>query len=154
MQKINLIYSVVQWCNENVGFATIVLSALTLMVSIVAIVVSIKTAQLPYKKLLKIETGSCFTIDGEKKGLYVTAINCGNMDFTIQSMGFISNEKKFIINVNSNNQYPARLHNGEMITEVFTIRAFEIQELLFYYKIIAYVKDSEGRVYKKKMMCK
>ena len=64
MQKINLIYSVVQWCNENVGFATIVLSALTLMVSIVAIVVSIKTAQLPYKKLLKIETGSCFPIDG------------------------------------------------------------------------------------------
>lgn len=153
MQKINLIYSVVQWCNENVGFATIVLSALTLMVSIVAIVVSIKTAQLPYKKLLKIETGSRFTIDGEI-GLYVTAINCGNMDSTMQSMGFISKEKKFIINVNSNNQYPARLHNGEMITEFFTIRASEIQNLLSYHKIIAYVKDSEGRVYKKKMMCK
>ena len=82
MQNINNLSNMIQWCNDNVGFATIVLSALTLLVSIIAIFVSIRTARLPYKKLIKIEAGSYFTTDGAS-GLHVTAINCGNMDFTI-----------------------------------------------------------------------
>ncbi|WP_330390096.1 MBL fold metallo-hydrolase [Butyrivibrio hungatei] len=86
----------IQWCNDNVGFATIVLSALTLLVSIIAIFVSIRTARLPYKKLIKIEAGSYFTTDGAS-GLHVTAINCGNMDFTISSMGCRVNGKRIYI---------------------------------------------------------
>ena len=85
MQNVNNLAEVIQWCNENVGFATIVLSVLTLLVSVIAIIVSVKTARLPYKKMLKIETGSYLTTDG-KTGLHVTAINCGNIDFTISSM--------------------------------------------------------------------
>lgn len=38
MQNINYLSNVIQWCNDNVGFATIVLSALTLLVSIIAII--------------------------------------------------------------------------------------------------------------------
>ena len=53
MQNVNYFTELIQWCNENVGFATIVLSALTLLVSIIAVIVSIRTARLPYKKLLK-----------------------------------------------------------------------------------------------------
>lgn len=44
----------ISWCNNNEGFATIILSTLTLVVSIIAIVVSIKTAKLPYKKKINI----------------------------------------------------------------------------------------------------
>lgn len=32
MQDINAISNIIQWCNDNVGFATIVLSTLTLLI--------------------------------------------------------------------------------------------------------------------------
>ena len=100
MQDINAISNIIQWCNDNVGFATIVLSTLTLLVSIIAIIVSIRTARLPYKKIIKIEAGSYFTTD-DASGLHVTAINCGNMDFTISSMGFIAKGNQLMINMHS-----------------------------------------------------
>ena len=91
MQNVNMLSNIIQWCNENVGFATIVLSELTLFVSIIAVIVSIRTARLPYKKLLKIEAVSYYTTD-DASGLYVTAINCGNMDFTVSYIGFITSD--------------------------------------------------------------
>ena len=106
----------IQWCNENVGFASIVLSTLTLLVSIIAIIVSIRAARLPYKKLIKIEAGSYFTTDGAS-GLHVTAVNCGNIDFTISSMGFVAKDNQLMINMHSTNLYPYRLKNGEQISE-------------------------------------
>ncbi len=65
MQSVYFLSDVIQWCNENVGFATIVLSGLTLLVSIIAVIVSLRTARLPYKKLLTIEAGSYFSTDGD-----------------------------------------------------------------------------------------
>lgn len=54
----NSIIEVIEWCNNNTGFATIVLSILTLIVSIIAIFVSLSTARLPYKKKILVERGS------------------------------------------------------------------------------------------------
>ena len=112
MQEVNTISNIIQWYNDNVVFATIVLSTLTLLVSIIAIIVSIRTARLSYKKLIKIEADSYFTTDGAS-GLHVTAINCGNMDFTISSMGFVAKDNKLMIKMHSPNQYPFRLKNCE-----------------------------------------
>ena len=153
MQNVNNLAEVIQWCNGNVGFASIVLSVLTLLVSVIAIIVSVKTARLPYKKMLKIETGSYLTTDG-KSGLHVTAINCGNIDFTISSMGFITRGNQFLVNFRSNNQYPLRLKNGDEISEYFIDEAPAVQQLKTNNKIIAYVKDSEGKIYKKRMRSK
>ena len=83
-----------------------------MLVSIIAIIVSIRTACLPYKKLINIEADSYFTTDGAS-GLHVTAINCGNMDFTISSMGFVAKDNKLMIKMHSPNQYPFRLKNCE-----------------------------------------
>lgn len=143
MQSVYFLSDVIQWCNENVGFATIVLSGLTLLVSIIAVIVSLRTARLPYKKLLKIEAGSYFTTDGDS-GLHVTAVNCGNVDFTISNMGFIAKGNQLMINMHSSNQYPVRLKNGEQVSEYFADGSSTIQNLKSNRKIIAYVKDSEG----------
>ena len=54
--------------------------------------------------------------------MHVTAINCGNMDFTIGSMGFVAKDNKLIIKMHSPNQYPFRLKNGEqtwILSEMF-----------------------------------
>ncbi len=153
MQNANFLAEVIQWCNDNVGFATIVLSSLTLLVSVIAIIVSVRTARLPYKKMLKIETGSYLTTDDES-GLHVTAINCGNIDFTINSMGFIGKGNQFMVNFHSKNQYPLRLKNGDQVSEYFTDAEPAVQHLKMNKKIIAYVKDSEGKIYKKRMRSK
>lgn len=42
--------NLINWCNNNEGFATITLSFFTFIVSVIAIIVSINTARLPYKK--------------------------------------------------------------------------------------------------------
>lgn len=59
-----MIEEIITWCNSNNGFATILLSALTLLVSIIAIIVSIRTARLPYKKKLIVSGGSFISAGG------------------------------------------------------------------------------------------
>ena len=40
----------IEWCNDNQGFLTFLLSTFTILISIIAIIVSIRTAKLPYYK--------------------------------------------------------------------------------------------------------
>ena len=42
----------IEWCNQNNGFISAILSIIGLLLSIIAIVISIHTARLPYKKKL------------------------------------------------------------------------------------------------------
>lgn len=152
MQNVNALTELIQWCNENLGFATIVLSVFTLVVSIIAVIVSISTARLPYKKRLKIETGDYISSNGSS-GLHVTAINCGNMDLTISSMGFIDG-KSFLINLDNNFQYPVKLKNGEYFREFYSYDSNLFNQLEGRRRIVAFVKDSEHRIYKKRMRVK
>ena len=70
-----MVKEIINWCNSNNGFATILLSALTLLVSIIAIIVSIHAARLPYKKKLIVSGGSFVSVGGI--GLHITATNVG-----------------------------------------------------------------------------
>lgn len=69
-------------------------------------------------------------------------------------MGFVAEDNKLMINMHSPNQYPFRLKNGEQISEYFTDEATAIQSLKSNPKIFAYIKDSEGKIYRKKMKSK
>ena len=53
--------NIIQWCNENNGFLTAILSLIGLVLSVPAIVVSLRTARLPYKK--KLMLGSYMSFD-------------------------------------------------------------------------------------------
>lgn len=59
-----------------------------------------------------------------------------------------------MVNFHSNNQYPLRLKNGDGVSEHFIDEALAVQQLKTNKKIIAYVKDSEGKIYKKRMRSK
>lgn len=94
----------INWCNVNNGFLTAILSAIGLLLSIVAIVVSIRTARLPYKKKLKLSssidiaisknviTGS---VDSEISGVSVNVSNIGFRDVNITYLGFLVKDKSF-----------------------------------------------------------
>lgn len=144
------ITEIIKWCNENTGFATIILSVLTLIVSIIAIFVSISTARLPYKKKLLVERGSFISNTGI--GFHVTATNVGSRQVKISSIGF---KVKSIVYINTNTIHESQivLSQGETTSQYYNIqdfkRALSKMEISNFTKIYAYVKDTEGTEYKK-----
>ena len=59
--------NIVEWCNNNSGFFSGILSLLTLVVSIIAVIISIHTARLPYKKKLVLNSNISFLFRKTKK---------------------------------------------------------------------------------------
>ena len=68
--------NIVQWCNNNEGFTSAILSMLTLIISIVAIYSSIKLAYIPYKK--RVIINPVFGMKKDKFYLELTIANSGN----------------------------------------------------------------------------
>ena len=86
----------IQWCNANNGFLTALLALLSLFISVLAVVVSIKTAKLPYKKRLTLKVTFINDISKDDNGrLYyhpadicVNAVNTGNRAIDLTFLGF------------------------------------------------------------------
>lgn len=51
-----------EWCNNNQGFITAIFSLHSLLTSTTAIVISIFTSKLPYKKAVRVFSGSYFGV--------------------------------------------------------------------------------------------
>lgn len=140
----------ITWCNANEGFATLLLSALTLLVSIIAIIVSINTARIPYKKRLLVTVGSFISEAGI--GYHITATNVGNRQLKISNIGF-QIQKYVYINKFTISDSQIMLSQGEVTTQYFEIddlkRAIKAMNVTGFTQIYAYVKDTEGKEYKK-----
>ena len=117
-----MIEEIITWCNSNNGFATILLSALTLLVSIIAIIVSIRTARLPYKKKLIVSGGSFISAGGI--GLYITATNVGNRQLKISNIGF-QIQKHVYINTHTIHESQIILGQGEVTSQYYDINDFK-----------------------------
>ena len=124
-----MLEKIIYWCNNNTGFATILLSTLTLIVSIVAIFVSINTARLPYKKKILLVSGSF--ISGSGIGIHITVTNIGNRPIRIDTIGFKINGKVYI--------QPRTLSESQIM----------LNQVDDFARVYAYVEDSEGKKYKK-----
>ena len=140
----------IDWCNNNMGFASLLLSALTLFVSILAIVVSIHTAKLPYKKKLLVAAGSYFT-DGSL-GIHITATNVGNRNVKIKNIGILMG-KMVYINKNSLFDSQVILSQGDVTSQYYDIddlrSAIAANNISPSTRMIALVEDTEGKRYKK-----
>jgi hypothetical protein len=73
---LEMINGIIHWCNANSGFLLAVLSFIGLVLSATAIIVSIRTAKLPYMKKLLL-SGS-IRIDSAGKEAEISAANVGN----------------------------------------------------------------------------
>ncbi|MFV0395266.1 MAG: hypothetical protein ACK5LC_12870, partial [Coprobacillaceae bacterium] len=109
---------IIEWCNNNEGFAMIVLSLGTLIVSIIAIIISIRTARMPYKKKLLIDTGSYVGIGISSTGIHITTTNIGNRSIKIIKIGLLIN-KKYYFNVNTIKDSQITLATGDSTTQYF-----------------------------------
>lgn len=140
------------WCNENVGFASVILSALTLLVSIIAVIVSLHTARLPYRKKLMVITGNY--ISSYDIGLHITVTNIGNRNVKIKQIGFLIGNN---IYVNKNTLFDSQvmLSQGEETSQYYKTQEFlaamSKMNIHPFTKIAAFVEDTEGTRYTKKL---
>lgn len=87
---------IVKWCNDNSGFAQIILSLITILISFLAIIISIITARLPYKKKILLTCGSYIGIGYDDDGIHVTVTNIGNRNVYIKNIGIILDKKMIL----------------------------------------------------------
>lgn len=154
---------IIRWCNDNTGFLTAILSIIGLILSVTAIVVSIITARLPFKKKLMLGSSSIISanvvpgisVETSTLGMVAEATNIGNRTVNIAYLGY--EIKK---NCNYLTLFPiSRVFNSEAILAP-SKRAearFYTDELLGRLsgescktKLFIYAKDTEGKEYRRK----
>lgn len=107
---------IIKWCNENSGFAQIILSLVTILISIIAIIISIITARLPYKKKILLTSGSYIGIGYDDEGIHVTITNIGNRNIYINKIGIIIDKKMVLLSKDSFSLKDKLLAPGESIS--------------------------------------
>lgn len=138
----------IKWCNDNNGFLTAILSIIGLFLSIIAMVVSIRTARLPYKKKLLLGSSLLLaaevTIGGDVRtfiaGLSASATNVGNRPVNLTYLGYaIKKDGKFkkIYPLNRRFDSKAMLAASEMLEVHFQTdelkKRIEIQGCTYLY---------------------
>lgn len=154
--------SIVEWCNANVGFTSSVLSVVGLILSMIAIVVSLLTARLPYKKRLLLGHSFQMHFTGlvggkvvsQVNGIVASITNVGNRSIGISYLGYAIK-----LNGRLNLIYPRDrvlecnriLDTAERMTVEFYSSELlaDFQRIKKNTKIYVYAEDSEGKVYKR-----
>lgn len=144
---------IIEWCNNNQGFISAILSLLTLIASIIAIIISIVTSRLPFKKKLLLTSGSFIGIGFKCTGTHVTVTNVGNRNIFIKNLG-IKVEGQVFTNIKTIEESRTMLNPGETTTQYFYNSEFSaFSKIQQNKKAYAYAEDSEGKKYKK-YICK
>ena len=90
----------INWCNQNQGFLSFILSCCTIIISIIAIVISVLNTILQNKK--KFSIYAMFLLDeNEKENLRIHIVNCGYKVLGIESISVMY--KKMHISPSKNN---------------------------------------------------
>lgn len=153
----------IQWCNDNNGFLSAILSLIGLILSVTAIVVSIRTARLPYKK--KIVLGSSLllgasvvpgvSVKSSILGLSASATNVGNRTVNLTYLGYaVIKNGRFNILYPYNREFdskaslaPSEMSESQFYTDEL-IKCFSREDCNS--KLFVYAKDTEGKEYKRK----
>lgn len=153
----------IQWCDNNEGFVSALLTIFALILSIIAIVVSLKTARLPYKKKLKLYSNTKYAVlEGYHGGVSLAgmsltagAVNLGNRQINIEYLGFgiyIEGRLKKLTPLGRNIDCRGILECTEMREVDFTVQELLAASDTLNNKLIyIFAIDSEGTIYKKKL---
>lgn len=143
---------IIEWANINSGFMDLVFGLLTFVISFIAIIVSIKTARLPYKKKLLLSYGTIvgnITNNQLQTGVSVGAVNVGNRDISVITLG-IKNGDTILINKNTIKEIQKIVKPSEIIEQYFIIEELK-SSINMNKESYIYVKDTEGKIYTKKI---
>lgn len=156
----------ISWCNANNGFLTAILSAIGLLLSSIAIIVSVNTARLPYKKRIKLSLSTNVAFEknaitgkatSEIIGLSVHAANVGYRNIYITYLGLSVTDKSLSVK----RQKMTKIRNtitGDGILAPAEIKTelYKKDDLLYSLsminkkaKIYLFANDTEGKEYYK-----
>ena len=151
---------IIKWCNINNGFLTGILSIIGLLLSTIAIVVSIRTARLPYKKkillgssmLVGAATGVGLLTSSSTIGFEASATNIGNRAVYMTYIGYaIKSNGRYskIYPINREFDCKAMLQPAECKGVQFMANEFieSFSKLDRNTKLYVYASDSEGKEY-------
>lgn len=151
-----MIKEIVVWSNQNEGLISLFLSALTLLVSVLAIVISLISARLPYKKKVLVKTSNAIRVGSSVMLLYITVTNVGNRPVQLTEVGFLLKKLKWkYLSIKNITDAEKRLDVGEIVTLHYSVHDFQHRlrekEARLEDKVYAFALDSEGSMYKKKL---
>jgi hypothetical protein len=144
----------IKWCNNNNGFVSAILALFSIILSFLAIIVSVIVSKYPFKKKIAV----CFYTNigvGEKTGINfysVEATNIGNRVVKVLFVGFSYKEKKKWINVYSSiskNSQNVMLNINETAVSKYSID--EMKEIMKQKNLYAIAIDIEGKFHKKRI---
>lgn len=155
--------TIIDWCNANNGFLTGVLSIVGLLLSTIAIVISIHTARLPYKRKIKLGASTLIGVamgGGSRTspaviGFVASATNIGNRAVYMTYIGYaIKSNGKYnkIYPINRDFNCSAKLEPSECKDVQFMADelAQSFLKLDRNTKLYIYASDSEGKEYLQK----
>lgn len=135
----------IQWCNSNAGFTDAMLSFLTIIISSIAIWVSVKTAKLPFKKKLSITHG-VYLLDNYYQ-LVAIITNSGMRDVYL-SYAYIDTDNGLTKDIPQ--QAAICLKPGETFLGTIVLPGLRLENLLEEYPdlsdsmLYVYVKETTG----------
>lgn len=146
---------IIEWCNENQGFMTAIMSICSLIVSITAVVISVVVASIPYRKKVAIcSFNDCdFDDNGDVKTYRVSIFitNIGNKRIKIRAVSVYWKGKLLgqeIIEKTERRYLPPTDEIALIVEFPYENYDFGIKDKL---KIVAV--DVEGRKYSAKCGC-
>ena len=142
---------IIQFCNENQGFFSAILALLSLLVSIIAILISLYSIRLPYEKRLSF-SGYVYEKTGKLLGT-ITVVNVGKSIVHIRDVQVIRKKDKLHIGVRTSSKV-VKIMPGEAIDIDFRIYDAEddVRKNISELNEIAYIEvcDTENKKYKMK----
>ena len=140
----------INWCNNNQGFLSFVLSCFTLLTSIIAIILSLISYKNEYKKTFTIHS-MILCDDSKSNNLIVNIVNTGNKPLGIKYIYILFDNCH--INCNCHSKYNSKvLMPSESISLTFDLEYGYIKPFIekhnyedFIKHFIIYVTDSDGK---------
>ena len=141
---------VIEWCNQNQGFLSAILSLLALSLSVLTMIMTYRLGKMPFKKKVKIipllyKKNGEFYID-------LTLINSGNATICINNIG-IFNNKMLNIGMPDEWEYITLKPCDDYKVDIRLyddLENIEINQLDLNDHIIIVVYDVDGKCYKAK----
>ena len=138
----------IEWCNNNTGFVSAILSLVGVSISLIAIIISLWTARLPFKKKLVITAGAYMAVHSDEAGIHITVTNVGNRPVYIDTVGIVLN-KQLMINKRTFSECRKMISTGESVTQYFSNQDLVNNIPVEAKKMYAFVKDGENKKYRK-----
>lgn len=152
---------IIKWCNNNSGFLTAILSIIGLLLSLIAIIISIQTARLPYRKKLKLSSTTNILFyknyggktSSEFQGISINAANIGNRYINIIFLGLAIKNKGAFNKIELLNRELGG--KGTLAPTELTVVEYSKQDLLEFSKefpstkVYLFALDTKGKIHKK-----